>query len=180
MANKGSVGNVLRMRSAVHLERGELTEAARTAHEALDIALELRDRVMEGYWLLYLGDAQQARGQCAEALISYQRSATIHRRLGDRSREALAWYGAGRTYQRLERTGEAADFFRRATAVHQELSDSWHQALALDALATSLSAEDAVAARRHWGDALRLLAGYDDARAVKLRERIEGRLAPGP
>lgn len=178
MANKGSVGNVLRMCSAIHLERGEPGEAARTVHEALDIALELRDRVMEGYWLLYVGDAQQALGQCAEALISYQRSATIHRRLGDRSREALAWYGAGRTYQRLERNGEAADFFRRAAAVHQELGDSWHHALALDGLATSLSAEDAVAARRHWSDALRLLADYDDARAVKLRERIRGRLAP--
>ncbi|MEU5023346.1 ATP-binding protein [Streptomyces milbemycinicus] len=179
MANKGSVGNVLRMRSAVHLERGELTEAARTAHEALDIALELRDRVMEGYWLLYVGDAQRTLGQCAGALISYQRSATIHRRLGDRSREALAWYGAGRTYQHLERTGEAADFSRRAAAVHQELGDSWHHALALDGLATSLFTEDAAAARRHGNDALRLLADYDDARAVKLRERIEGRLAPG-
>jgi tetratricopeptide (TPR) repeat protein len=147
------------------------------AHEALDIALELRDRVMEGYWLLYVGDAQQALGRCSEALTSYQRSATIHRRLGDRSREALAWCGAGRTYQRLERTGEAADFFRRAAAVHQDLGDSWHRALALDGLAMSLFAEDAAAARRHWGEALRLLADYGDARAVKLRERIEGRLA---
>ncbi|WP_413801399.1 ATP-binding protein [Streptomyces iranensis] len=180
MANKGSVGNVLRMCSAIHLERGEPAEAARTAHEALDIALELRDRVMEGYWLLYLGDAQQELEQCADALTSYQRSATLHRRLGDRSREALAWYGAGRTYQRLDRPGEAADFFRRAAAVQQELGDSWHHALALDGLATSLSAEDAVAARRHWGDAVRLLADYDDARAVKLRERIEDRLAAGP
>ncbi|MDW6059968.1 tetratricopeptide repeat protein [Streptomyces sp. FXJ1.4098] len=177
MANKGSVGNALRVRSAIHLERGELAEAARTAHEALEIALELRDRVMEGYWLLYVGDVQQALGQCAEALISYQRSAVIHRRLGDRSREALAWYGAGRTYQRLERTGEAADFFRTAAAVHQELGDSWHLALALDGLATSLFTEDAAAGRRHWGDALGRLADYDDARAVKLRERIEGRLA---
>jgi hypothetical protein len=41
----------------------------------------------------------------------------------------------------------------------------------------ALFAEDAVAARRHWGEALRLLADYDDVRAVKLRERIEGRLA---
>jgi hypothetical protein len=101
----------------------------------------------------------------------------IHRRLGDRSREALAWYGAGRTYQRLDRPGEAADFFRRAAAVHQELGDSWHHALALDGLATSLSTEGAAAGRCHWGEALRLLADYDDARAVSLRERIEGRLA---
>lgn len=179
MASKGSVGNVLRIRSAIYLERGELTEADRVAHEALDIALELRDHVMEGYWLLYVGDVQQELGQCAEALISYQRSATIHRRLGDRSREALAWCGAGRTYQRLERTGEAADLYRSAAAVHQELGDSWHHALALNGLAMSLFAEDEAEAGRHWTDALRLLADYDDVRAVKLRDGIAGRLTDG-
>ncbi|MGY0058474.1 ATP-binding protein [Streptomyces sp. LZ34] len=118
MVNKRSVGNVLRMRSAIHLERGELPEADRVAHEALDISLELRDHALEGYWLLYVGDAQRALGQYAEALTSYQRSAVLHRRLGDRSREALAWHGAGGAYQRLGRHGEAADFYRRAAMVH--------------------------------------------------------------
>ncbi|WP_432011655.1 ATP-binding protein [Streptomyces cucumeris] len=179
MANKRSVGNVLRIRSAIHLERGELSDADRVAQEALDIALELRDHVLEGYWLLYVGDVQQALGQCAEALTSYQRSAAIHRRLGDRSREALAWYGAGGAYQRLERTDEAADFYRRAAAAQQELGDLWHRALALDGLATSLCDTDVAEARRHWNVALQLLADYGDARAVTLRERIEGRLRGG-
>jgi len=99
--------------------------------------------------------------------------------LGDRSREALAWYGAGGAYQRLERTDEAADFYRRAAAAHQELGDFWHRALALDGLATSLCDADVAEARRHWDVALRLLADYGDARAVTLRERIEGRLRDG-
>ncbi|MEU5541960.1 tetratricopeptide repeat protein [Streptomyces sioyaensis] len=142
----------------------------------MDIALELRDHVLEGYWLLYLGEAQRAQGKTAEALTSYQRSAVIHRRLGDRSREALAWHGAGGTYQRLDRNGEAVDFHRRAVAVHKDVGDTWHHAVALDSLASSLRSEDAVQANRYWEDVLRLLSNYGDARAVKMRERIEGQL----
>ncbi|MFI0779811.1 ATP-binding protein [Streptomyces sp. NPDC021212] len=180
MGNRRSVGNALRLRSAVLRERGEPDAAVQAAQDAVDIALELRDRVAEAYWLLYLGDAQQAAGRFAEALTSYQRSAALHRRLGDRGREALAWQGTGETYRRLERHDEAAAFHRRAAGAQQDLGDAWQQAIALDGLAAaSLSGEegDAVAARRHWADALRLVDGYRDARAGRLRERIEGRLA---
>ncbi|MDT0342787.1 hypothetical protein [Streptomyces litchfieldiae] len=33
------------------------------------------------------------------------------------------------------------------------------------------------APRRHWAEALRLLAGYDDPRAARIRERVASRLA---
>ncbi|MBL1095436.1 hypothetical protein [Streptomyces coffeae] len=36
--------------------------------------------------------------------------------------------------------------------------------------------DDTAVARRHWRDALRLLDGYRDARAVELRERVQGEL----
>ena len=185
--NKRSVGNALRLRSAVLRERGETAEALQVAHEALDIALELRDQVAEGFWLLYVGDAQQAVGRFAEALTSYQRSSVLHRRLGDRGREALAWQGTGETYRRLDRDDEASGFHRRAAAVQQELGDTWQQAIALDGLAAALTAaadDGGVAtaratAHRHWGEALRLLDGYRDARAARLRTHIEERLASG-
>ncbi|MFF7648249.1 hypothetical protein ACFZCY_00020 [Streptomyces sp. NPDC007983] len=65
--------------------------------------------------------------------------------------------------------------------MQRDLGDAWQQAIALDGLAASLGAGegDAAAAHRHWADALRLLDGYRDGRAVRMRERIEGRLAPG-
>jgi tetratricopeptide (TPR) repeat protein len=113
------------------------------------------------------GRCSTALGQLADALTSYQRSATLHRRLGNRSREALAWQGAGEVHQRLARSEEAADFHRRAVAVHRELGDSWNEAIALVGLATALRSEP------HWAEALRLLAEYDDSRAVATRARIE-------
>ncbi|MFF3753383.1 tetratricopeptide repeat protein [Streptomyces sp. NPDC002018] len=143
----------------------------------MDIALTLRDHRLEGYWLLTLGDAQQANGEPAEALASYQRSAALHRRLGNRSREAMAWNSTADAYRRLGRHEEAAQFHRRAAAVHHELGDTWDEAMALDGLAEALAAEEPQAALGHWADALRLLAGYDDPRAVAARERMESRRA---
>jgi tetratricopeptide (TPR) repeat protein len=175
--NTRSVGNALRLQSAIHLEPGERNEALRTAQKAVELALDLRDHVLEGYWLIALGDAQQALGQCGDALVSYERSATLHRRLGDRSREALAWHGTGQTYHRLERDEEAASFHRMAAAAHRELGDAWNQAVALDGLANTLRSDAPDEARRHWTEALRLIAGYPDPRAARMRERIAGQLA---
>jgi tetratricopeptide (TPR) repeat protein len=174
--DRATVGDALRTLSLVLTERGDPLGGLKTAEEAVDLALELRDRVLEGYWLLALGNAQQALARYDEALVSYDRSATLHRRLGDRTREALAWHGAGRTHHRMGQNDRAADFHRRAAAAHHELGDTWNEAQALDGLATALCAEEPERAREHWDEALRLLAGYDDPRAVRMRDGIGDRL----
>ncbi|MGW3182608.1 ATP-binding protein [Kitasatospora sp. NPDC001119] len=179
LKNQRGEGNALRLLSDIRREGGDQAGALASAHAALDIALNLRDHRLEGFWLLTLGDAQRADGQSADALDSYQRAAVLHRRLGDRSREALAWYGAGETYRGLGRHAEAAAFLRRAATAHHELGDRWHEALALDALAATVSAEEPEAARRHRTEALALLDGYEDARAVAARERIARRAETG-
>ncbi|WP_079124878.1 ATP-binding protein [Streptomyces lushanensis] len=175
LGNQRGEGNVLRLLSHVELERGDGEKALGTARDAVDIALTLRDHRLEGYWLLTLGDAQLANGRSTEALASYQRSATLHRRLGNRSREAMAWHGTAQAYRRLDRHEEAAQFHRRAAAVHHELGDTWDEAMALDGLAEVLVVDDPEAAREHWTEALGLLAGYGDPRAVEVRARVEGR-----
>ncbi|GAA2991986.1 tetratricopeptide repeat protein [Streptomyces lactacystinicus] len=172
LKNQRGEGNALRLLSDIQREDGDPAGALASAHAALDIALNLRDHRLEGFWLLTLGDAQRADGQPADALDSYQRAAVLHRRLGDRSREALAWQGTGETYRHLDRHTEAAAFLRRAATTHHELGDPWHEALALDALAATVLADDGEAARRHRTQALALLDGYEDARAVAARERI--------
>lgn len=177
--NQRGEGNILRLLSDLQREQGEADAALRSARDALDIALGLRDQRLEGFWLIALGDAQQANGQFSDALTSYQRSATLHRRLGDRSREALAWHGVGETYRRLDRHAEAADFHRQAAAAHHQLGDAWNEALALDGLgaAVALLGESPDAARQYWTEALGLLTGYDDPRAVATRDRVERQLA---
>ncbi len=179
MDSKRGVGNALRILSDVQRECGAVSEALETARQAVDIALGLRHRVTEGFWLLSLGDAQRESGEHAEALESYHRSATIHRRVGDRSREALAWQGAGETYRAMGRVDEATAFHRRAAATFHELADPWHESLALAALADALHDTDPAEARTHRTEALRLLTDYDDPRAVAERERLNESLT-GP
>ncbi|MDT0342278.1 ATP-binding protein [Streptomyces litchfieldiae] len=174
--NRGSQGNILRTLSDIQAERGQAEEALSSAQEAVDIALSLRNQFTEAIRLISLGNAQLLLGRYAEALDSYQRSAALHRRLRNRSREALAWLGAGRTYYALQRPEEAADFHRQAAAAFHDLGDPWHEALARDDLARALRDERPDRAREHWAEALRLLAGYDDPRAVTTRERIAGHL----
>ncbi|MFI6083384.1 ATP-binding protein [Streptomyces sp. NPDC051217] len=176
MNNFRGEGNILRVMSCLQLEEGRPEEALASSRQALDIAETLRDNRLEGYWLIALGDAQRALGTYDDALVSYQRSAALHRRLGNRSREALAWYGAGQTYHALERCPEAAQFHRRAVAAHRELGDGWHEALALDGLAGALVEDDPEGAAGHWGAAWELVRGYDDPRAVAMRERVAAAL----
>ncbi|NEW75845.1 ATP-binding protein [Streptomyces rhizosphaericus] len=184
LGNQGGEGNALRILSAIQRDRGRPEEALASAEGALEIARTHRNHMWEGYWLLELGRAQLANGVFDAALVSFQRAASLQRRLGDRAREARAWDGAGETYRRLGRSGEAADFHRRAAAAHRELDDLWHMALSLDGLAGALrevdeadGADGAEEARRHWAEALRALASYDDPRAVALRERVSATFA---
>lgn len=173
-------GNALRILSAVQRETGEVSEALRSAEHALDIAREYRNHGWEGYWLLEFGQAQLADGRAEDALISYQRAAVLQRRLGDRSREARAWHGAGEAYRRLGRFEEAAAFHRRAAATQREIGDGWQLAIALEGLGSVLRASGAddsdEEARRHWAEAMGLLARYDDSRATGLRAKISAAL----
>ncbi|MYS86839.1 tetratricopeptide repeat protein [Streptomyces sp. SID5474] len=172
-----SIGNALWLLSAVRLDRGEPDGALCAAQEAVKLALDLRSHVLEGCWLLALGNAQLALGRFGDALVSYHRSANLHRRLGDHSREALGWQGAGDTYRRLDRAAEAADFHRRAAAAHRALADAWNEALALDGLGVALREEDPDQSLRYWAESVRLLAPYDDLRAREKCRDIERRLA---
>ncbi|MEV8401289.1 ATP-binding protein [Streptomyces niveus] len=172
LGNAGSEGNALRILSCLQRERGELDAALASAEETMDIALDLRDQIYEGYWLLTLGDTQLALARHADALASYQRSADLHRRLGNRSREAMAWYGTGVAYHALGRGDEATHFHRRAAAAHHDLGDPWHEALALEALASALGEPGP-----YRSEALRLIASYEDSRAVAMRRRLTERSA---
>ncbi|MFF7656863.1 tetratricopeptide repeat protein [Streptomyces sp. NPDC007983] len=176
LSDQRGEGNILRVLSEVQREQGDVEASLLSAQAALDIALSLRNLRLEGFWLLTLGAAQQASGQYAEALTSYQRSATLHRRLADRGREALAWQGVGEVYRCLGRPVEAADFHRQAASAHRDLGDAWHQAqaLALDGLASAV--ENSEEARRHWAQAMTLLADFSDPRSAAARETIEHKL----
>ncbi|GLF97278.1 ATP-binding protein [Streptomyces yaizuensis] len=174
-----SIGNALWILSGIHRARGEFPEALRAAEEAVRIALDQRSHVLEGCWLLALGEARYALGEYGDALAAYRRSGALHRRLGDRGREALAWQGAGETCFRLGRGAEAAALLRAAVAVQRALGDAWQEARALEELGVTRNEEAPGEARRHWAEALERMAGFGDPKAAAARERLRGRLAGG-
>jgi hypothetical protein len=73
----------------------------------------------------------------------------------------------------MGRYDDAPESCSRSAALRRRLGDRTREALALDALATAIHADDPAQARQHWADALRLVAGYGDPRAVHMAQRIE-------
>jgi tetratricopeptide (TPR) repeat protein len=176
LRNLRAEGDTLGLLSALQLEQGDAEAALVSAQAALDTALALRSSMLEGYWLLSVGDAQHARGHYGEALESYQRSAVLHQQLGYRARQALAWYGTGVTYGCLGRRREAVSFLSQAAAVQRGLGDTWNEALALNAMAAAQADAEPRTAREHWTRAKELLAGFNDPRAVAAYAEAQSRI----
>ncbi|MFI1303362.1 ATP-binding protein [Streptomyces sioyaensis] len=160
-------------RARVRLAEGDIEGALADARSSVEVTREIGSRRSESDCLLGLGKIQQAAGLPSDALISFHRSATLYREDGLPGYEAQALDCAGAVYASLDRHDEAARFHQRAVAVFRNLGQRWHLAIALDHLATVLHRTNARDdARRHWCEALTLLAEFDDAQAVEKRNSI--------
>lgn len=174
--DRGQEGNSLFFLSLTLRELGRTGEALAAIEAALAIA-ESGSPVWLAHWLVEYARVQRDLGHPARAMEAAHRAATIQRRLGDRSREAVALDETGAAYQGLGQPGEAVAFHRRAAAVHRDLGDGWQLALTLDHLAAALTGTGhAEEAERHRREAVRLLTGFPDVRAQRLRQRIESDL----
>jgi tetratricopeptide (TPR) repeat protein len=168
---------VLTALSLLERDLGMVTEALRSAQEAVDISREVGNEIWEATTVLYLGKAQRAGGRSGDALISYQRSAVISRQGGDSSREAIALEGAGAAYQDLRRFEDAIPFHRRAAMMHEELGDLWKLAKSLWNLANALdrtSVNNATDAARCRSRARDLLTAFTDPKSVARRAYMDG------
>ncbi|MEO3777284.1 tetratricopeptide repeat protein [Micromonospora sp. B11E3] len=179
IGDRGQEGNSLFFLSMTLRELGRTDEARAAIEQALAIAEEGASPVWLAHWLVEYARVQRALGRPGEALEAAHRAATIQRRLGDRSREAMALDGAGEAYRELGQPDQAIAFHLRAAATHRQLGDDWQSALTLDHLAAALVAAGRPdEAPHHLREARSRLAGFDDARAAALRERIEASPAP--
>ena len=177
----GTVSGVLHatgaLISAVQRERGQFVDAIATLQHAQDLAHELDNPVREAYALLELGQTQLAGELDEDALLSFHQAAVLYRRLGDTGREAIAFDGTGEVYRKLGRLDQSADFHRRAVAGHRRRDDRWQLAISLDHLAATLAmAGQPNHARRHWTEALTLLAAFSDTNAGAPKNTIRDRL----
>ena len=163
--------------SRAALTLGQPAEALDRCREALDIAAEVANPVLQGGILLDLAAAQRSAQQFHEALDSHHEAYRLHHALGDQVREACGHDGAGEVLQALGRPAEAAAAHRSAIALLRSFNQPWHLAVALEHLAAALNPTDnpkeAHAARR---EALALLAEFHDPATEATRKRLTAAL----
>lgn len=168
-------GNALRLLSMARRGLGDTDGALRAARRAVEIATAHRNAILEGYWLLELGTAQDAAGQHDEALASFERSAFLQHGIGDKVREAQAWDGSGIVRLELGQAAEAVDLHHRAAEVFRGNGASWPLAGALRNLALARHAlGDTGQAREAAAEAVRVLAEFPDPQADAMRAELRG------
>ncbi|WP_344671699.1 NB-ARC domain-containing protein [Catenulispora yoronensis] len=119
-----------------------------------------------------------AAGQPEDALAVLQPVAAASRQLRDQIREVFAVDAAGQAYLALGRLDEAVRFHRVAETLCQDLHDRWRHAVILDHLAIALSAlGQGAAATEAWTESREMLTGFNDARAQRLRAKVDATLA---
>jgi tetratricopeptide (TPR) repeat protein len=158
-------------------ESGDLQQAEEQLRAADRlIAAGQRHLAIEVALLLEHAHLAMERGRNDAALELFWQCEQLQRPLPDRGYEAAALTGTGQALTALGRVGEAADLHRRAVVLRRSLPDFYRLAEAQSHLADALDDRAEAAALR--GEALGLLAGFTDPRALALRERITAHPAP--
>jgi tetratricopeptide (TPR) repeat protein len=173
LGDRSAEGNALLLLSWAQRTTGHIEAASRSIRAALSIADDENNQMWRAYWSVESARVEQARGNLDEALRLFHTSAALQRKLGDASREALALDGAGEVHQLSGRFREAADMHRRAADTYRRLDARWQLANAQAHLADALTVlGDLASARVVRQDALVMLAGFGDPRAVQLAEQL--------
>lgn len=161
----------------VYRETGDLSEAEAYMDQAARVLSEVQFVSIECNLLLERAALEHALGQDQQAMETYWQALQMQRPLGDRAREASAYTGIGRVLVRLGRAEEAVNFHQQAVSIRSKHPDAYLHAEALSHLADTFETlgQDprAYTMRR---DAAALLTGFDDPRAVQLREHLEASL----
>jgi tetratricopeptide (TPR) repeat protein len=121
-----------------------------------------------GYLLDLCGDgtASQAISYCESALAEM-------RDLGERHWEGAIWDSLGYAHHQRGDYRQAVTCYERAIALSRELADRFNEADTLSSLGdVHHSAGDTGAARRAWGEALRIFGEIDHPDRDKVRAKL--------
>jgi tetratricopeptide (TPR) repeat protein len=99
--------------------------------EARKVALDLRERRIEGVLLLNAGIAFDFLGKWNESTRRYQQALEIFREIGNRGLEGHALYALGLTYSNLGQLAKAIDYDQQALTLEREMKDRVSEGLTL-------------------------------------------------
>lgn len=170
----------LKLLATLERESGEVIAAEAHIREALSIAEVTENDVYAGEFGVELGRVLLAAERYGEGLVALERAVTSARRTGDRSGEAGALDVVGEGCLRLGRIEESIAAHGAASAAHLALEDRWRAGNALANLGRAQAQAGLAEAEASYRRALDLIAVFDDARALALRDRILAALADGP
>lgn len=111
------LGHASRMQANLHWILGQFDQAYLLAQQALTIAEQSEDLMLEARTRSSLGVIEQARGNYYAALQQSARSAEIFGRLDDRYRQASEYSNLGEHYQVLYDMENALHYHQRARAM---------------------------------------------------------------
>ncbi len=161
--------------SRLHEQRGDVSEALRSAERALGLYRAAHHRSGEAHSLNAVGFCHALAGQYGDALRLCSQALSIASQIMDRRAEAHAWESLGRIHQHAGDFGLAIACFERSLTLHRELADRYFISKLLTHLGDGhQAAGDTDAARNAWIEALADLDELGHADADKVRARLAG------
>ncbi|WP_344432163.1 ATP-binding protein [Amycolatopsis minnesotensis] len=156
-----------------HRERNQPGDAAQYLAEAILVADETSGS-FQARALLEEGHQHYSGGRLEDAMTVYQKASALFRELPDRVGEAQIFDAVGRIYRETGRVEQALEFHGRAAVIFEKLNRTFDQATALEHVARAHDIlGDHGQSQTCWVEALDLLAGFDDPRAIALKELIQ-------
>jgi len=122
----------------VHLLLSEPRKAKEYYKQALAIAREIGDRMVEGAALGDLGNAHAALGEAQKAVEYYEQAQAIASEIGDRRGEINHLCNQGLAYSSLNETRKAIENNIKALAISRDIKDRRSEGVALGNIGSNL------------------------------------------
>lgn len=127
-----NTGITLRSMARVHLDAGNLTDAARCAQEAVDVAVGVGHELDIAQAYNVLGMVQHRAGDVTLAEIAMHQAAEFGRRCGSSHEQARAAHRLGQLAAEGDRHDEARRWWHTALALYRELGSTEADLVAAD------------------------------------------------
>lgn len=131
MQNKKEKANILKELGTISYFLSEPRKAIEFYEQALKIAQEIGDRMVEGADLAGLGNAYFDLGEPRKAIEFHEQALKISSEIGDRRGEGNHLGNLGVAYSHLGEPRKAIEFYEQALAIAKEIGDRRNEGVSL-------------------------------------------------